>query len=50
MVRYTGNDDPPAAEGFNGLRTNDMIIRKTEPTWAHKTHDKGRTYLLFNVP
>jgi len=29
MVRYTGNDDPTDAEGFNGLRTKDKIIRKT---------------------
>ncbi len=31
MVRYTGNDDPTVAEGFNGLRTKDKIIRKQNP-------------------
>jgi hypothetical protein len=39
MVRYTGNDDPTAAEGFNGLRTKDKIIRKTHmgTQYTHQT-------------
>jgi hypothetical protein len=39
MVRYTGNDDPTAAEGFNGLRTKDNIIRKTHmgTQYTHQT-------------
>jgi len=39
MVRYTGNDDPTDAEGFNGLRTKDKIIRKTHmgTQYTHQT-------------
>jgi hypothetical protein len=39
MVRYTGNDDPTAAEGFNGLRTKDKIKRKTNfnTRFTHQT-------------
>lgn len=44
--RYTGNDDPTAAEGLNGLRTKDKIKRKTHTGSIRNTHQtwlkKGR--------
>jgi hypothetical protein len=40
MFRYTGNDDPTAAEGFNGLRTKDNI--KRENPHEHTRHTSNR--------
>ena len=41
MVRYIGNDDPTAAEGFNGLGTKDKYKRQQKPHMGtQNTHEK----------